>query len=243
MQEDFNAYCVTWNGTTLTLYLNGTAVASRATGADFAGFSSNPPWQISNVYGSIDSSIMRGGVLTLEDFRVYSCALTAAEVAAISAKLPRWPRGALWQGGNSGSLTDAVWQKWSWSAAANGDWTYSQTLASGDNAAIGASDVALALVSTGSPRLGELYVARPVELSGAPIVCDSLEVADGASFKPDGVASCLSPGRKIAVVTGGSVAGIDFTLTDEYGNKYYLGVGNKLYYGDGSFPGMLLLVK
>lgn len=74
-------------------------------------------------------------------------------------------------------------------------------------------------------------------------MCDSLEVADGASFKPDGVASSLSPGRKIAIVTGGSVAGIDFTLTDEYGNKYYLGVDNKLYYGDGSFPGMLLLVK
>lgn len=243
MQEDFNAYCVTWDGTTMKFYLNGEVADSRVTGADFTGFTSSPAWQFGSIYSTGVGSVFRAGILTLEDFRIYSRALTAAEVASISAELPRWPRGALWQGGNSGTLADAVWQKWSWSAAANGDWTYSQTLASGDNAAIGASDVALALVSTGSPRLGELYVARPVELSGAPIVCDSLEVADGASFKPDGVASCLSPGRKIAVVTGGSVAGIDFTLTDEYGNKYYLGVGNKLYYGDGSFPGMLLLFK
>ena len=243
MQEDFNAYCVTWNGTTLTLYLNGTAVASRATGADFAGFSSDPPWQLANVYGNIDSGIMKSGVMTLEDFRVYSRALTAAEVASISAELPRWPRGALWQGGNSGSLTDAVWQKWDWSAAAYGDWVYNASLAAGDNAAFGVSETPLALVGTGSPRLGELYVARPVALAGTAISCSSLEVASGASLKPAGVASLLSPGTKLAVVADGVVSGIDLTVADEYGNKYYLGVGNKLYYGDGSFPGMLLFVK
>ena len=75
------------------------------------------------------------------------------------------------------------------------------------------------------------------------MVPKGLEVASGASLKPAGVASLLSPGTKLAVVADGVVSGIDLTVADEYGNKYYLGVGNKLYYGDGSFPGMLLFVK
>ena len=243
MQEDFNAYCVTWNGTTLALYLNGVEVASEATGANFSGFSSNPPWQISNIYGSIDSSILVAGVMTLEDFRVYGQALTAEQVASASAELPRWPRGALWQGGDSGSLSDAVWKKWDWSAAARGDWVTGRTLANGDNAAFGASETPLSLTGTGSPRLGELYIARPVALSGLSIACSSLEVAPGASFKPVG-ATLRSPGVRLAIVDSGAVSGIDFTVLDEYGNKYYVSRdGRKLYYGDGLFPGIMLIVK
>ena len=170
-------------------------------------------------------------------------ALSAAEVAAISAKLPRWPRGALWQGGNAGSLTDAVWQKWDWSAAAYGDWVYNTTLAAGDNAAFGESEGTLVLSGPAAIRLGELYIAKPVELNASVLQCSRLVVAEGASLKPTGVASLLSPGRKLAIVSGGVVEGIDPTVPDEYGNRYYVIDGKKLYYGDGSLPGLVVTFR
>lgn len=241
MQEDFNAYCVTWDGTTLALYLNGAAVASKATGADFTGFTSGPRWQFGGIYGN-PQEFFQNGVLTLEDFRVYGRVLSAEEVAAVSAELPRWPRGALWQGGDAGAMSDPVWQVWDWSAAKYGDWSYNATLAAGANASFGDSATPLALTVSSRTKYGEIYMNRPVVLSGNAISCAALTVAEGGSLKPADVSGLLSPGRKMAVVGEGTVSGIDFTETDAYGNKSYLRNG-RLYYGDGSLPGMMLLFR
>ena len=243
MDEDFNAYAVTWNGTTLTLYLNGNAVASRATGTDFAGFTSGPKWQLGGgLYGG-HAAGTEGAVCTMEDFRLYPVCLTAAQVAEVSAALPRWPYGWIWEGGDSGSWQSSVWKGWDWTAAACGNWVTGRALPAGANARFFESSATLQLTGALSPAAGHVQIDRPVALSGQALNCSALSVADGASLRPATVSGLLSPGVPLAIVPPAQVEGIDMSQSDAYGNRYYFTGSERLRYGDGSVPGSMIIVK
>ena len=243
MDEDFNAYVVTWDGTTLSLYLNGALAAAKTTGADFAGFTSGPKWQLGGgLYGgNVNGTV--GAVCTMEDFRLYSVCFTAEQVAQESAALPRWPYGCIWEGGNSGRWGDSVWRKWDWNAAPYGDWVSGVVLPAGANARFFASDTPLALEGAASPVAGRVGIDRPIELSGAAIRCSALSLAEGASLLPQSVSGLLSPGVVLAVVPESQVEGVDTSSADEYGNRYYFTTGGRLRYGDGSEPGLRLIFR
>ena len=243
MDEDFNAYAVTWNGTVLTLYLNGNAVASKATGADFAGFTSGPKWQLGGgLYGGSVAGT-EAAVCTMEDFRLYSVCLTAAQVAEASAALPRWPYGWIWEGGDSGSWQSSVWKGWDWTAAACGDWVTGRALPAGANARFVESSATLQLTGCAVPAAGHVQIDRPVALSGQALKCSALSVAGGASLRPAAVGGLLSPGVPIVVVPPEQVEGIDMSHVDAYGNRYYFSGLGRLRYGDGSVPGITVIVK
>ena len=243
MDEDFNAYAATWDGTTLRLYVNGVLAAAKATGADFAGFTSGPKWQLGGGLHGGNTPVTEAAVCTLEDFRLYSVCLTAEQVAEVSAALPRWPYGWIWEGGDSGSWQDSIWKGWDWSAAACGDWVTGRALPSGANARFLASEATLQLTGAASPIAGHVQIDRAVALSGHSLKCTALSVTAGASLRPANVNGLFSPGFPLVSVPPHQVYGIDFSQTDGYGNRYYFSESDRLRYGDGSVLGIRIIIK
>ena len=69
-------------------------------------------------------------------------------------------------------------------------------------------------------------------LTGSPLECSSLVVAEGASLLPGAVSAAVSPPACLAVIGAGGVEGLDFTAKDAYGNGYFVNPRlNRLYFG------------
>lgn len=243
MEDNFNAYCVTWDGSVMTLYVNGELKASATPGDDFTGFTSGPKWQICGFHGGYTSGFVPGRA-NFEEFRIYDTALTPEQVGAVSAAFPSWPNGRIWTGGSTGSWGDSVWQWWNWTADGTdgwGAWTVG-TLPAGADVVFDTSAETVTLAGSMTPAAGKITVRCPVELAaGSKFECSALAFEGEGSLKPAGVSGLLSPGVKVAKPA--EMTGVDFSKEDQYGNHWYLSRGGALFYGDGTCPGFLLMFR
>ena len=233
--ENYHAYAVVWNGTGLTLYLDGEAVQSTT---DFDPDFVSANWQFYGTHGGGFGGD-KNGVMLLEDFRFYKQALSAEQVAILSGRYAKWPNGAshVWNGGSTGTwdLTTANWLVWD---VAN--WTQQSVAFSANGTAL--FDVPVSSLDAGAGvGASKVRFASDVGLSfgnQTAVACGVVTVDDGISVCPVGVNGLIRPG--VRLFTGVTTANVP-TASDAWGNAYYLS-GTTLLYGREQ-KGFLLLFR
>ena len=115
--RDFHAYVVTWNGTTLSFYVDG---ALKGTTTSFTMFG-NSDFQFGSMHGG-GTAGLTAGQFCVEDFRYYKSCLTETQIQSYSETFSAWPKAdKVWLGGETftGTETD-MWRSWnstSWTNA------------------------------------------------------------------------------------------------------------------------------
>ena len=234
---DYHPYAVVWDGSVLRFYVDGT---EAGTSSNF-GNVTQKKFQIGSINGGIPSDRFgfSVGTYALEDFRIYKTALTAEQVAKISARYAQWPKGALvWGGGSAGSwdYTTSCWLSWD---AAN--WrSVTQAFTSGASALF-ESEVTALDVAEGIVADSVKFFANSYWTTVNNVRCNSLLIGDGALVLPANVTSGLRPGRRL--FKGYLNVSYPVDYCDSYGNVYYQNIsGTALRFGKGD-GGMVISVK
>lgn len=230
--SQFHSYAITWDGTTLRLYVDG---QEKGASVDFAS-PTDKVCSFGSIYGG-DCAWMDDGKFALEDFRLYSQALTADEIAKIAARFPVWPNGALvWNGGESGTwdMETANWLSWD---AAN--WADQSVAFTAGASALFDTPVASLAAAAGLTASAVRFEADATLAFGANLpTVPVVTVAEGVKVVPSGIVKREKPG--IACFRGVTEAVVPENA-DEFGNAWYLD-GTNLCYGQFA-PGMLLLLR
>ena len=233
---DYHPYAVVWDGSVLRFYVDG---AEAGTSSNF-GNVTQKKFQIGSIMGGVptDRFGFSTGTYALEDFRIYKTALTAEQVAKISARYAKWPNGALvWNGGATGSwdYTTANWLGWD---AAN--WrSVTQPFASGASALFD-SEVTALDVASGLVADSVRFDANSCWTTVNSVRCNTLSIAEGALVLPANVSRVFCPG--ITLFSGYSEASFPNDYVDAYGNAYYENAsGSALHFGERG--GLVIIIK
>ncbi len=224
-ETDFHPYAVVWDGALLRFYVDGIEVGTSSNFADFT----QKKFQFGAIHGGIDSRLnFVAGRYALEDFRIYKTALTADQVATLSARYVKWPKGALvWNGGTTGSwdYTTVNWLVWdavNWQSSA-------QAFTSGASA--------LFDLPVSGLNVTESIVANDVRFEANSfwatvnrVRCNSLTIPEDVLVVPANVTSPLTPG--VPLFYGYAAATFPVDYRDSYENAYYQNdSGTALYFG------------
>lgn len=236
--SDFHPYAIVivWDGSVLHFYADGVEVG---TSSNF-GSVTQKKFQFGGINGGTpnDRFGYSAGKYAIEDFRIYKTALTAEEVAKISARYAKWPNGALvWNGGATGSwdYTTANWLGWD---AAN--WrSVTQPFASGASALFD-SEVTALDVASGLVADSVRFDANSYWTTVNSVRCNTLSIAEGALVLPANVSRVFCPG--ITLFSGYSEASFPNDYVDAYGNAYYENAsGSALHFGERG--GLVIIIK
>ena len=234
---DYHPYAVVWDGSVLRFYVDGT---EAGTSSNF-GEVTQRKYQIGSIHGGVPSDrfSFSTGTYALEDLRIYKTALTAEQVAKISARYVKWPNGALvWNGGSAGSWDYTTVNWLSWDVA---NWrSVTQAFTSGASALF-ESEVTALDVAAGIVADSVKFFANSYWTTVNNVRCNSLLIADGVLVLPANVTSALRPGRRL--FKGYSHVSYPVDYCDSYGNVYYQNAsGTALRFGTGD-GGMVISVR